>query len=260
MDALSEIAARHKLQLLFDAAHAFSSSRHGKMIGGFGAAEVFSFHATKFVSTGEGGAVTTNDDDLAQRMRLMRNFGFGGLDNVIYIGTNGKMNEISAAMGLASLDSLEDFITVNRRNYHLYRQELASIPGLSLIDYDETERCNYQYIVLEVDPYLTRLSRDELIEVLVSENVLARRYFYPGCHRMEPYRSYFPHANLVLRATDVVAQRVLLLPTGTSIGQAEIREICQVLRIAIAGANDVQRALATRTEQRLPSVPEKKVA
>ena len=260
VEALSEIAARHDLQLLFDAAPAFSCSYHGKMIGGFGAAEVFSFHATKFLSTGEGGAVVTNDDDLAQRMRLMRNFGFGGLDNVIYIGTNGKMSEMAAAMGLASLDSLDDFIAVNRRNYHLYQQELASIPGLTPIDYDETERCNYQYVVLEVDPYLTRLSRDELIEVLVAENVLARRYFYPGCHRMEPYRSYFPHANLVLQATDVVAQRVVLLPTGTSIGRTEIREICQILRVAVAGANDVQRALRSRSDKEPASVPKKKVA
>src|SRR5262249_9105748 len=109
VDALAEIAERRKLTLLFDAAHAFCSSRNGTMVGGFGAAEVFSFHATKFLNTGEGGAVVTNDDDLAQRMRLMRNFGFGGLDNVIYIGTNGKMNEMSAAMGLASLDCLDEF-------------------------------------------------------------------------------------------------------------------------------------------------------
>jgi len=258
VDALTEIAGRRKLTLLFDAAHAFSSSRNGTMIGGFGAAEVFSFHATKFLSTGEGGAIVTNDDDLAQRVRLMRNFGFSGLDNVVYIGTNGKMNEMSAAMGLASLDWLDEFIGVNRRNYHLYRQELASIPGLVPIDYDETERCNFQYVVVEVDPYLTGLSRDELIETLVAENVLARRYFYPGCHRMEPYRSYFPHANLVLRATDAVAQRVLLLPTGTSIEPADIRRICQILRVAIASATDVRTALESKCGP-VP-LPQKRVA
>ena len=102
---------------MFDAAHAFACSHGKKMIGNFGQCEVFSFHATKFFNTFEGGAVATNDDALAKKIRLMKNFGFSGYDNVIYIGTNGKMNELSAAMGLTGLESLKDFITVNKRNY-----------------------------------------------------------------------------------------------------------------------------------------------
>ena len=100
VDALAEIAQRRHLKLLFDAAHAFGCSYQGQMIGNFGDAEVFSFHATKFFNTFEGGAVVTNDDELAAKMRLMKNFGFHGYDNVIYVGTNGKMSEVSAAMGL----------------------------------------------------------------------------------------------------------------------------------------------------------------
>lgn len=246
IDALEAIARNYSLSLLYDAAHAFGASHKGRMIGGFGAAEVFSFHATKFVSCGEGGAVVTNDDQLAHKMRLMRNFGFAGLDRVVYIGTNGKMSELSAAMGLTSLESIDEFIAVNKRNYSLYANELAAIPGLSLLAYDETERCSYQYIVVEVDPNQTQFSRDELIEVLTAENVLARRYFYPGCHRMEPYVSLFSHAGLVLTATDTVAQRVLLLPTGTTVGADEIQKICQILRLAISSAGDVAHALPSR--------------
>src|SRR5438552_5033660 len=100
IDALAEITARHGLKLIFDAAHAFACSYKGRMIGSFGNAEVFSFHATKFFNTFEGGAVVTNDDELAAKIRLMKNFGFSGYDTVSYIGTNGKMNEVSAAMGL----------------------------------------------------------------------------------------------------------------------------------------------------------------
>jgi len=248
IDSLAAIARDNSLSLLFDAAHAFGASYKGRMIGGFGAAEIFSFHATKFVSCGEGGAVATNDDELAHKMRLMRNFGFAGLDRVVYIGTNGKMSELSAAMGLTSLEGVDEFVAVNIRNYRVYANELATIPGLALLPYDGAERCNFQYVVVEVDPYLTQLSRDDLIEVLTAENVLARRYFYPGCHRMEPYASLFPHAQLVLRATDAVARRVLLLPTGTAVGVDEIQNICRILRLAVGSAGDVGRALQSRRD------------
>ena len=217
IDALEAIARRRNLQLLFDAAHAFGCSYRGKAIGGFGRCEVFSFHATKFFNTFEGGAVVTNDDALAAKMRLMRNFGFSGNDNVIYIGTNGKMTEVCAAMGLTSLESVAEFMAVNRRNHLAYSRGLSGIPGVSLMPYDETETANWQYIVLEVEEGRTGLTRDELVEVLTAENVLARRYFFPGCHRMEPYRSYFPHAALVLPETEKLCRRVMVLPNGTSV-------------------------------------------
>jgi len=119
VEALEAICRAHDLKLLFDAAHAFGASRKGRMLGSSGMAEVFSFHATKFVNCGEGGAVVTNDDRLAQKMRLMRNFGFAGIDQVIYVGTNGKMSELSAAMGLTSLESVDEFVAANRRNHQL---------------------------------------------------------------------------------------------------------------------------------------------
>src|SRR5438477_2059759 len=106
---LEELADKHNLKLLFDAAHGFGCSYRGQKIGGFGHVEVFSFHATKFVNSGEGGAVVTNDDSLADRIRLMKNFGFADYDTVIYIGTNGKMNELSAALGLTNLESQAAF-------------------------------------------------------------------------------------------------------------------------------------------------------
>jgi dTDP-4-amino-4,6-dideoxygalactose transaminase len=126
---LTEIAQRHNLKLMFDAAHAFAHSLDGRMVGNFGQAEVFSFHATKFLNTFEGGAVVTNDDELAEKIRLMKNFGFAGYDNVIYIGTNGKMNEISAAMGLTNLESLDELIETNRCNYRQYQQGLMRPAG-----------------------------------------------------------------------------------------------------------------------------------
>jgi len=250
VDALANIARRHDLKLMFDAAHVFGCSYRGRMIGGFGDAEVFSFHATKFFNTFEGGVVTTNDDELAEKIFRMKNFGFTGYDEVSYIGTNGKMNEVSAAMGLTSLESLDEFVSVNRRNYERYRDELARIPGVRLMAYDEGEKNNYQYVVLEVDEAVTQISRDQLVEILWAENVIARRYFYPGCHRMEPYRSCYPQAGLMLTVTESLADRSLTLPTGTAVSPEQIATICRIIRTVVSEGPEIRQRLSDRESMR----------
>ncbi len=244
VEALTEIAQRRGLRLMFDAAHAFGCSHRGRMIGNFGQAEVFSFHATKFFNTFEGGAVVTNDDKLAAKIRLMKNFGFSGYDNVTYVGTNGKMSEVSAAMGLTGLESLDAFIAVNLSNYEAYRDGLREIPGVQLIAYNNAERSNYQYVIVEVDEALCGIGRDDLVRVLHAENVLARRYFYPGCHSLEPYRSYFPHAGLLLEATERLSQRVLSLPTGTAVGTEQVLAICNIIRLAVKKSRELLSRMA----------------
>lgn len=243
-ERLEQIANEHGLKLLFDAAHAFACSHRGRMIGSFGNAEVYSFHATKFVNTFEGGAVATNDPDLASQIRLMRNFGFVGYDRVACLGTNGKMSEVSAAMGLTGLDSLDEFIAVNRRNYERYQRELEGVPGVEFVTYDGVGRQNYQYVVLEVDAGRLGVSRDQLVRILEAENVLARRYFYPGCHQMEPYRSRSPQKDLHLPHTEALAQRVVSLPTGTSIDPETVAAICQIIRFVGTYRDEIQRAMA----------------
>jgi dTDP-4-amino-4,6-dideoxygalactose transaminase len=233
VEAIQEIASRRQLQLMFDAAHAFDCTHRGRPIGGFGRCEVFSFHATKFINSGEGGAIVTNDDELAARLRLMRNFGFSGYDEVSYLGVNGKMSELSAAMGLTSLDSLDDFLACNRRNYLAYRDLLCGIPGVSLMSYDERDRHNLQYVVVEIDENVAGIPRDELYHYLHRHQVLARRYFYPGAHRMEPYRSYYPNCHLLLPATERLARRVLVLPTGAAVGADEIDYVTNLIRQAL---------------------------
>lgn len=236
---LEDMARRQGLQLLYDASHAFGCSHLGKMIGNFGRAEVFSFHATKFFNTAEGGAVLTNDDELAGKIRLMKNFGFSGYDNVIYIGTNGKMNELAAAVGLTNLESLSELIEINHRHYQTYSQALGELPGLRLFRHDEREKRNFQYVVLELDEEEAGISRQLLMDILHAENVLARRYFYPGCHRMEPYRSYYPHAGLLLPATERLAGRVIVLPTGAALGNDEVSLLCDVLRLVLTRGREV---------------------
>jgi len=244
VDALSELAESHGLRLLFDAAHAFGCSHGGQMIGGFGDAEVLSFHATKFVNSFEGGAVVTADPEIADVARLMRNHGFADYDLVTHVGTNGKLSEVAAAMGLTSLESADQFVDANRRNHEAYRTGLAGIEGVELLTYDEQERCNWQYAVILVDDDAP-LARDELQRVLWAENVQARRYFYPGCHRMEPYRSLFPDLAARLPQTERIARQVLALPTGTSVGPDAIATVTALIRAAMRDSRRLRRELGT---------------
>jgi len=246
IDSLTEISVRRGLRLLFDSAHAFGSSYHGSMIGSFGDAEVFSFHATKFLNSLEGGAVVTNNAQLAEQLRLMRNFGFVTYDKTDSIGINGKMNEISAAMGLTNLESVEEFIALNREHYQHYRERLSDLDGISLLTFNEDERSNYQYVVLEVDEQKTGLARDQLMQILHAENVLARRYFYPGCHNMEPYKSLYSDAHLLLPLTERLAARVLTLPTGQAITAEMIDRICTIIQTALENASEVRNMLEER--------------
>lgn len=249
IDSLSAIAERHKIKLLFDAAHAFGSSFKGRMIGNFGDAEVMSFHATKFIHTLEGGAILTNNDALAEQARLMRNFGFKGYDRVVSVGINGKMNEMSAAMGITLLEDLGSLISDNRDRYAQYRRELTDQEGIRLFPYDETENCNYQYIVLEIDEALTGITRDQCVTLLQAENVLARRYFYPGCHRMEPYCSHITPARTDLPVTEALTERILCLPSGNSLSVIDINRICEIIRFIVSHGRELSRRLPSCIER-----------
>jgi len=229
-EKIEDIGRKYGLKVMYDASHAFGCSHHGKMIGGFGECEVFSFHATKFINTLEGGCVVTDNDDLAYQIRMMTNFGFVDYDRVDYLGINGKMNEISGAMGLTNLDSMGEIVDNNRKNYGAYRSGLDGLPGLSLIDYNTQEECNFQYVVLEIDNEKCPVQRDELVQELHANNVLARKYFWPGCHRMEPYKSLQPNASMHLPETERLSAGIIVLPTGQTIDQASVHKITSIIR------------------------------
>lgn len=230
IDALKAIADEHGLTLMFDAAHAFGSTFGGQPIGRFGTCEVLSFHATKAFNSMEGGAVVTNDDELAETARLMRNFGFKGYDNVIHPGINGKMIEVCAAMGLANLGTLDEVFACNRRNHAAYKQALGGIPGIRVLDYDPAERNSHHYVVIEADESLP-VSRDDIVAALQAENILARKYFWPGCHGMKPYLDLFPDARQALGNTETIARGVIVLPNGASTCAAHIETIGDVFRV-----------------------------
>jgi dTDP-4-amino-4,6-dideoxygalactose transaminase len=244
--ALQTIARKRGLRLLFDAAHALGCTYGGVLLGGFGDAEVLSFHATKVVNSFEGGAILTRDAELARRVRLMRNFGFSGYDTVECIGINGKMSEASAVMGLTSLESYDHFVEVNRSHYERYEAELDGVPGVHVMRYGP-ERANYHYVIVEIDEAEAGITRDQVQEILWAERILVRRYFYPGCHRMEPYRAAAVAAGARLPETERVCERVMALPTGTSMTADGVRLVSALLRFVVANAPVIRQAWPAQT-------------
>jgi dTDP-4-amino-4,6-dideoxygalactose transaminase len=242
VEKLETIASEHNLKLFFDSAHAFGCSHNNKMIASFGNAEAFSFHSTKFFHTFEGGAVTTNDDFLADRIRSLRNFGFINYDCVDGIGVNAKMSEICAVMGLTNLEKIDEIIGKNFNIYKAYSAKINCINGLKVITYDELEKNNFQYIVVEVDKSKIGLSRDQLIKILQAENIVARRYFYPGCHLMEPYFSDKTN-NINLPNTEFLADRLLLLPSGSDVSTIEVEKITNFLKKVIEHSVIIKKQL-----------------
>ncbi len=244
IEALEAICAGYGLHLFFDAAHAFGCTYKGRPIGAFGRLEVFSFHATKFLNTFEGGAIATNSDALAREIRLLLNFGFAGYDTVVSLGVNGKMSEMAAAMGLASLERVDAAIETNHAHHARYAAAFEAVAGVQLLNYDTMERHNYQYVVLDIDSDAAGLSRDELVAVLWAEQVHARRYFSPGCHRMSPYAADERWRLAPLPMTERLADRLLTLPTGTSVRAEDIDAIAAIIRTALGAPEPVRRALA----------------
>lgn len=246
---LERLCADNGIHLLFDAAHAFGATYRGAPIGRFGTAEVFSFHATKVFQTFEGGAITTNDGALADRLRRMRNFGFSDYDRVEMLGTNAKMSEVHAAMGLANLACIESTIERGRLVKERYGQCLGDVPGLTMYPHPSAERSNHHYVVADVSEAEFGLSRDALVTVLHHENVFARRYFYPGCHLAEPYRSLYPDAGAGLSHSRRIANRVVLFPGGAGIEDDDVARVCTLVRFLAANAARIAPLLAERSDR-----------
>lgn len=250
---LQALADRHGLALLYDAAHALGCASPEQPLGSYGDAAVYSLHATKVVHAFEGGAIVTDDDAVAGRLRLMTNFGFTGEDDVRHLGTNGKMSEASAAMGLTSLESLPQVIQHNFRLHQAYARGFSRIAGIDLIPRGATGSDNYHYIVAEVDETTCSLSRDELIAALRLENVVARRYFNPGCHRMAPYNELPADSLPDLPVTEAVARRVIVWPSGLAVSEQDVDRMVQRIATLLDHAQPVREALARCTDPRLPA-------
>jgi len=247
-ERLERYAKDRGLKLYFDSAHAFGCETDGKKIGGFGSLEVFSFHATKILSATEGGCVCTNDDDLANRLRSIRP-SYGGVapTNVVKVA-NARMSEAQAAIALLSLEDFEVNQKNNEKLFCVYDEMLSSITGIKLIKPAGVTRSNYQYVVCEIDELNFGMSRDSLIEVLKAENVMARRYFYPGVHNSVGFRkSGFGYASS-LPVTDYLCGACIQLPIGAMIDTQGVGAICEIIDKANRNASYLQPFLTERKQ------------
>lgn len=222
-ESLTMLCENYGLKLIFDAAHGIGCKHKGRFFGGFGSGEAFSFHATKVLNGAEGGCITTNDADLADRLMTMRNFHPSETYTNVPLRFNAKMSEAQAAMTLLSLKELKYNIAANKGRYQAYMKGLAEIPGLSCIEYIEEN--NYQYIVVEVDDEIFGLSRDDLVDALKLENILCRKHFYPGVHNWPKYKL----ESLFLGNTEVLCKKIMQLPNGQAMSINDVNKICKTI-------------------------------
>jgi dTDP-4-amino-4,6-dideoxygalactose transaminase len=229
VDGLQDIATRHGLRLVYDAAHAFGAQLHGRGIGTFGDATMFSFHATKLFHTAEGGAVACTDRALREQMDRLKNFGIVNQESVDSIGLNGKMNELQAALGLAVLDCMPEEIAKRRRILDTYRRLLTGVPGVTLMPGVDGAQGSHQYCVVRIDEQTFGRSRDEVHAELKKYNVHARKYFYPLCSDYSSYRN-LPSANPAgLPVAQAVVRQVLCLPLYGALDPAAVETICEIV-------------------------------
>lgn len=240
IDGLVALAKEKNIPLLFDSVESVYESFSGKKIGCFGEAEIFSLGASKLVNGFEGGYLTTNDANLAARLSMTRNFGLDKAGNVaVSGGLNAKLNEIHAAMALASMDDLDDQITRNRERYLTYRKLLRRIPGMRLFEFDESHQPGYKNIVIEIlDEW--PLSRADTIAILNAENILARIYYSPPLHRK---RIAYPHVPVDLPVTDRLAEKFILPPCGHLVSNGDIAEMVELLGFIATNATQITERL-----------------
>ncbi len=210
--AIQKIAKKHKLKVIYDAAHAFEAEIDGAGIGTFGDASMFSFHPTKLFHTGEGGALTCNDAHLKETIDSLRNFGIKNEEEVLTAGINGKMNEIQAALGLILLPLVKQERKKRELIANIYKHYLDEIPGITYVKDSPHIKKSYQYFAIRINKKMFGRSRDEVYAILKSYNIHARKYFFPLCSQY-PYYKHLPSFNpSSLPVAHKVVEEVLALP------------------------------------------------
>jgi len=228
--ALADIARRHKLKLVYDAAHAFGVKIGSEPIAHFGDLSMFSFHATKLYHSFEGGLLTFRDSSLKKTFDYLKNFGFENEEEVVMPGTNAKMNEVQALMGSQMLRYIDKLILKRSQIAEVYRKRLGAVPGIRLpVRVAGDVRYNFGYFCVEVDEEAFGLSRDALNEELKRYNIWTRRYFYPLVCDYACYRSVSITDPLTVARR--AAKRILSLPIYDALEVSDVEKICDIVQL-----------------------------
>ena len=227
VEKIEEVARRHNLRVIYDAAHVFGVEYNGVGIGNYGDVSMFSFHATKVYNTIEGGGLTYKDPALKNRVELLKNFGITGPESVVSVGMNAKMNEFSAAMGLCNLRHVDDEIEKRGAVYERYMERLGSIEGIRISNIQDGVKPNYAYFPVVFDREIFGKSRDQVFDELAENGIFARKYFYPLISEYECYAGQFD----VSRTPNAkyVSDNVLTLPMYADLPLDVVDKICDIV-------------------------------
>lgn len=241
---LQDVARRHGLKLIFDAAHGFGARYQGEPVGKQGDAQIFSLSPTKLLITGEGGIVATNDDALAERIRMGREYGNDGNYDSAFPGLNARMPEFNALLGLHSLKRLEDAARHRNEIVALFQELLGRLPGIGFQKVRPGDRHSYRELSITIDAEAFGLTRDEVALALAAENIDTRKYYYPPIHRQKAYQHYYD--GRPLPNTDWLSNNSLSLPMWSNMSEVVAKKICQAFERLHEHAPQVRRQLNTR--------------
>lgn len=218
ISSLKKLASRHSLFLLFDSAHALGSIYQGEKIGGQSDIDVFSLSGTKLVTSGEGGIIVAKDDNLLSKIDYIRNYGFQKDYNSHFLGLNGKMSELHAALGLLSIPRIDLVVAQRNRIAQEYKRRLSEVPVIKFQEVRGGDLCSYK------DFSILAPKRDQLALFLENNGVMTKKYFFP-VHKMD----YFTNKDLKLSTTDFVAENILCLPIFNLISEEQIETVCKLI-------------------------------
>lgn len=226
VDAIGKIAEKYGLKVIYDSAHAFGVKYKGKGIGQYGDASMFSFHATKVFHTIEGGAVAFSDESLRRSMHNLKNFGIESEECVDEIGFNAKMDEFRAAMGICNLKNVDKYIEERGKAFKRYNQRLSGVKGIRLMSENPDTLPNYAYYPVIFEPDVFGETRDDVYNRLKSNDIFARKYFYPAINEMDCYTDDCSPATPVAHE---ISLKVLTLPMYSDLSVQDVDRICDII-------------------------------
>lgn len=239
IEGMEELSKRSGIPLFFDSVEACGASHNGKPIGGFGRGESFSLHSSKVLNAAEGGYVTTNDSEFADKLRMARAFGFSGVDHISCLGTNAKMNEMHAALALSCLARYDDQMEQNKQLHLAYQENFRDVTGVSIIDYKRDERRNWKSLLLRLEDEWP-LTRSETLKLLNMENINARPYYSPPQHMKCPEQA----GTATLPITEKLAKNHLILPFGSTVSINDTYVISRIFKDMYAQADKLKEKLS----------------